>query len=322
MDEKQQQEIKDLNDQLDNPQPEESVETETQAETPTQNADDKFVEQDGEVYLAVDADDSQEGPDKGQPESETLSESRTQDDTNKDTPQERSREDLIEELRNADELIGRQGEELGDLRDSVDDDVSLMSEGELLENLSSNDLEAAIVEERTNLQTIDPYDSDEVNAQRDLVAQLETDLVTKKTEESLKSRFDAIDNEVLSLDMRNTLSDRGIELSDDEYDSVTENAGQYLDNGKLTEASFQKALIDSFGVKQVAKFYSMSGEQKARDDIKNASGKTYPKVDVSGSGKNSKLVSINKLSPRELNNALDNMSIDELNRLSERHNRK
>ena len=79
-------------------------------------------------------------------------------------------------------------------------------------------------------------------------------------------------------------------------------------------------MIDVYGVDQVQKHYSMSGEAKARQEIKTATAKTTEKVDVRGSGKSAKLVNINKLSGRELNKTLDNLSIEELRRLNNKYN--
>ena len=88
----------------------------------------------------------------------------------------------------------------------------------------------------------------------------------------------------------------------------------------MTDASVYKSMIDIYGVEQVQKHYSMSGEAKARQEIKTAAAKTTERVDVRGSGKSAKLININKLSGRELNKALDNLSVEDLRRLNTKYN--
>ena len=95
---------------------------------------------------------------------------------------------------------------------------------------------------------------------------------------------------------------------------------QYAQNGKLTDAAVYKSMIDMYGVDQVQKHYSMAGEAKARQEIKNAGAKTTERVDVRGSGKSAKLVNINNLSGRELNKALDNLSVEDLRKLNSKYN--
>ena len=95
---------------------------------------------------------------------------------------------------------------------------------------------------------------------------------------------------------------------------------QYAQNGKLTDAAVYKSMIDMYGVDQVQKHYSMAGEAKARQEIKTAAAKTTERVDVRGSGKSAKLVNINNLSGRELNTALDNLSVEDLRKLNSKYN--
>jgi len=80
-------------------------------------------------------------------------------------------------------------------------------------------------------------------------------------------------------------------------------------------------MLDRFGTDQVLKFYAMSGEQKARSEISSAASKDQTKVEIKGSGKNAKLVRLNDLSEKEMNKALDNLGLKELQELSNKFNR-
>jgi hypothetical protein len=80
-------------------------------------------------------------------------------------------------------------------------------------------------------------------------------------------------------------------------------------------------MIDKFGVDKLVKHYQMSGEQKARQDIQKAQAKTTEKVDVRGTGKNAKMVKVADLDQRELRETLDNLSVQELEKLYKQVNR-
>jgi hypothetical protein len=80
-------------------------------------------------------------------------------------------------------------------------------------------------------------------------------------------------------------------------------------------------MLDKFGTEQVLKFYSMSGEKKARSDISSAASKDQTKVEIKGSGKNAKMVRLGDLSYNEMNKALEGLSVEELQELSNKFNR-
>ena len=332
IDEKQQQEIDDLKAQLDE-SPEgqnEPVETENIDPTPEptppngEDKESKIVEKDGDVFIEVQKDGTESAP-EGEPEEDNPTEEPVEmTAVEEDAPKHdgKTREELMDMLLNAQQKIGEQGNELGNLRQTVQNiNPEDISTEELLDSLSSKEIEQGLAVERQRLLEVDPYDTDELSSQRQLIAELENDLLNKKTEEALDDRFNAEDNTLMVHEQREAFRQQGIALSDEEYGIVTENALNYHNNGRLTEESFHKGLIDTYGIEKVSAFYQLRGQQKVREEIANAEKKTYPKVDVSGSGKNSKLVNIKGLSERDLNKTLDSMSVDELNALNQKLNR-
>ena len=150
---------------------------------------------------------------------------------------------------------------------------------------------------------------------------MESDLINKRTQEAIATRFNSRDNQNFIDSMKNDYQKQGIELSDDEFNTVVDSANSYTENGLLTERSFQKAMIDKFGVDKIVKHYQMNGEQKARSDIQKATAKTSEKVDVRGTGKNAKMVKIADLSQKELRETLDNLSYEELQKVNQQVNR-
>jgi hypothetical protein len=303
-----------LQQELDHLEKEISPEVETKEE-PTIS----LVEQDGELYISSESDNADTEGDLNERQSNQRSaesgDSNTNNEKEQSSFQDKSKEDLIDMVVNAQKMIGDQSSELGELRKLTAKDEDL-SESELLERLTANDVQSSLSEEKVKLDGIDPYDYDAVNTQKEVIRSLESDLINKRTQEHLESRFNSRDNESFVSKMKERFVQDGIELADDEFKSVNELAGNYTENGLLTEGSYHKAMVDHFGYEKVAKHYQMSGERKARSDIQNASAKQTEKVDVRGTGKNAKMIRIADLSRRELRSTLDNLSVEELNKLN------
>ena len=277
----------------------------------------KLIEKDGELYINSESDDvvNDADPEKGESSQELTQSDEYTTDGNKPSPfHDKSKDDLVDMVVNAQKMIGDQSSEIGELRKLTAEDEDL-SEAELLERLSANDVQEALSTEKAKLDEIDPYDADAVSEQRGLIREIENDLINKRTQEHLESRLNGRDNETFVSTMKQRFNDDGIEVSDDEFNAVNERAKGYTENGLLTERAYHKAMIDEFGVEKVAKNYQMSGERKARQDIQNASAKQIEKVDVRGTGKNAKLIRVADMNRKELRSTLDNLSVDELQKL-------
>ena len=312
-----QKELNDL-DQKINPE-EAAVET---AET----KENLIIEKDGDLYLKSESDEAEPvaDPDEGQvAEQDSPTVSDEGQETSESEPsqyQSKSREDLLEMLTNSQKKIGEQGNELGELR-KIAQKPEELSDEEVFSKLSGDDIETGLAEEKAKLDIIDPYDDAAVNEQKELIRQMESDLINKRTQEAIATRFNSRDNQNFIDSMKNDYQKQGIELSDDEFNTVVDSANSYVENGLLTERSFQKAMIDKFGVDKIVKHYQMNGEQKARSDIQKATAKTSEKVDVRGTGKNAKMVKIADLSQKELRETLDNLSYEELQKVNQQVNR-
>ena len=289
---------------------------------------DLIVEKDGEIYVKADEEsdvEEKEKPDteleEVKPEKDKLEVSEEEDADEDIDPayKDKSVDDIIQMHQQASKKINEQGEELGKLRKQTEQ-KELTSE-QLRESLSAGEVQVGLKQERVKLTRIDPIlDPEEYTAQQEVVTQLETDWLEKRQDELIKAKFNSRENAEFKESQKQRFKDSGVDISDDEFSEVAGMAEGYLEDGKFTERSFQKGMIDKFGVEKMTKFYQMSGEKKARDDIQKAEGKTTVKVDVKGSGKNAKLVKLRDLSPRELNKTLDGMNPDELKELYSRVN--
>ena len=305
---------------------EEKINPETPEETNGGGDENLIIEKDGELYLRSESDEAEPvaDPDEGQAaeqDSPVASEEGEQAvDEEPSQFQGKSRDDLIEMIAHSQKKIGEQGNELGELRKIAQKDEDL-SDKEVFAKLSGDDIETGLAEEKAKMDTIDPYDDEAVGEQKELIRQMEADLINKRTQEAIATRFNSRDNQNFVDSMKSEYQKQGIELTDDEFKTVTESANSYTEDGLLTERSYQKAMIDKYGVDKMVKHYQMNGEQKARTDIQKAAAKTTERVDVRGTGKNAKMVRIADLSQRELRSTLEDLSVEELNKLNEQVNR-
>ena len=286
----------------------------------------RVVEKDGELYLQTEegTEEPEAAPSKdGQTDKDNQSvstDSEKQEVGEPEAYQSKSREEIIDMHLNATKKIGEQGDELGKLRKS--EDVNDLSTDELMSRLSASDLRKGYEAEKAVLAGLDPVmDEDKYIEQTALVDQLQTDWLEKNQHEIIEHKFNSTDNEEFIETQREKYKKGGIEISDDDFKAVTEKAQDYIENGKLTDRGYTKAMLDRFGTDQVLKFYAMSGEKKARSEISSAASKDQTKVEIKGSGKNAKLVRLNDLPEREMNKALDNLGLKELQELSNKYNR-
>ena len=305
-------------DQLDekiNPAPKEQSEPEPK---------EILVEKEGELYLRSESDNAEPDtdPNAGQSDKDNLAGS--DGEITKEEPssyQDKSKDDLISMLSESQKRIGEQSNEIGELRKMTAEEEDI-SEAEILKRLTVTEIGDTLSAEKAKLDDIDPYDMETVEEQKNVIREMENVLINKNTQEQIQARFNSRDNETFVSNMKQKFSDSGVELSNDEFNSVTEAAKEtYTENGLLTERSYQKSMLDNFGVERVSKFYQMSGEQKARNDIQQAAAKTSEKVDVRGTGKNAKLVRVADLTGKELRETLDNLSVEDLERLNVQVNR-
>ena len=304
-------------------------ETTTTQETPeTTSEDSKVVEKDGEVYIRMDTDESdlKEEPEEGQ----SSEDNQKVEGTNEDKPEAPKTDDEVDSLyanKSLDEVIGmhreatrkisEQGAQIGDLKTQVTDvPAKDMTPEEILDKMTADQVKSAYQEQKSKLSQMDQVmDEAKFLEQKSLVDSLEEDWLVKRQEEQIDKRFNSQDNKEFIEQAKAKFKDSGVEMTDDEFNQVTKIAENYLENGKYTDRSYQKALVDAFGVEKMTKFYAMKGEEKARQDIAQASEKVENKIDVRGSGKNSKLLNVGNLKTHEFREAIKNLTPQELEQL-------
>ena len=301
-----------------------NLENRTSGEDTANNAEpeSQLVEQDGEFYLSDDSGEEEtiKEPAEGESEIEELEteESTTSLTNEDDIYANKTREEIIQMHQNAQKKMGEQGDELGQLRELAQN-VDELTDTEIFERLTADDIADGVKAEKQKLDEMDPYDTEARTAQLELIRDMEDDLITKRTQESIAARMNTRDNDQFVQKQKQVFKDQGIDISDEDFNLVSERANDYRENGLLTEKAFHKALVDQYGLDHVVKNLSMKGEQKARADIKKAAAKTTEKVDVKGSGKASKLIKISDLGQREMRKTLDNLSVEDLRKLQKQY---
>ena len=284
-----------------------------QVETPEQSS---IVEQDGEIYLVDDSAESEPEttPDDGQVASDNQEAEETSTKEYPEMYQDKTLDEVVEMHQNAQRKISEQGDELGQLRSTIESKPKEMNEKEVFNQISSDEIRNALHGERDKLSNLDQYDPD-YNDQKVVVDNMERDLMIKTSEEAVQTRMNESDNIAFMQEQSEQFKQDGVEINDDEFGQLTEQAMNYTTNGRLDGNSYAKALIDVYGMDMVTKHYAVQGEQKARNDIASASNKVVERVDVTGSGKNAKLVRLNDMSSPERRKLLQNLSDTDLNRL-------
>ena len=184
-------ELNDLNQKIN---PEEAT------AKPVETKEDLIIEKDGDLYLKSESDEAEPvaDPTKGQAaEQDSLvasDEGEVISDSELSQYQSKSRDELLDMLTNSQKKIGEQGNELGELRKIAQKPEDLSDE-EVFSMLTGDDIETGISEEKAKMDVIDPYDDEAVNEQKELVRQMESDLINKRTQEAIASRFNSRDNQ-------------------------------------------------------------------------------------------------------------------------------
>jgi len=276
----------------------------------------------------------EEEPEKEEPEEEKEPEENEEEDKPSDQDQEikekyqgKSAEELVKMLDDRDKTIGKQGTELDKYRKL---DPKEMSKDELKEKLNSTDLRQGLLtlkkQVRAARQKLDEMDSDidgeekvkaaekELNELLDAQDLIEVDLAEKKTEEGINNKLTSETN-LKFLKEKKSEFETKLGIPGEEFDKIVDASKGYIGNdGQISMDALGKGMIDLKNFEGVAKLYEISGNKKAREEIKDASTKVEKKVStVTKGGKKTKLIHVtDDMSDRAVKSIVGNMSNDEL----------
>lgn len=292
---------------------------EDETKTIEENQDDVIVE-DEKGKISIRVDEGLESPGTASPEEQAAKEKTTESpiyEGEDETYKGKTVDEIIEMHKNASAKITEQGKTIGDTRRFLESEP--ISQEQIREKLTANDIKAAYLSEKAKLTEMDQYDNkSEFLEQSAVVDQLHADWEEKRDAEAVNQRLSSQHNQNFIKEFKSNLKEKGIEISDEEFEKTIEIAKSYRDNGRFTENSIFHALQDQFGIEKISKFFAIKGEQKARKDISKASKKQEIKVDISGGGKSSKLIRLDDMSPAEMEKTIENMSTSQRKLLQEK----
>jgi hypothetical protein len=256
----------------------------------------QFKEQDGDLLVNIGNEEAPEAePVEGEPV-EDKAEAPT--GTEYEAPPEyanKSTEELIGMIQSGSKKIGEMGTEKADLKNQLK--KANLTPEELREQLKASDVKTLLDQEREKLMELDPDEAskEELRNQQRLVNELSDEYSTKSHSEAIRDIVQSSENKAFKVAQKEKLK-TDFELTDKEVenvDTVAEN--NYLENGKLTERSYQHAMLSVYGAERITKASEMKGNEQARKDIMTASEKTQVGVDASAPGTGGSYVNIDEL---------------------------
>ena len=278
---------------------EEQIVNEEKVETPEPA---QFKEEGDELLVHIGDDKSEEAPeadpDEGQAVEDKAEVEEVVTEAEYEAPEEykgKTQEELIAMVQSGSQKISEMGNEKADLKKQLDK-VNLTPE-ELREQLKASEVKTLLDQEREKLMDIDPdvVSKEELRNQQRLVNELSDEYSTKSHAESIREIVQSGENKAFKVAQKDKLQ-KDYELTAEEVtnvDTVAEN--NYLENGKLTERSYQHAMLSVYGAERITKASEMKGNEQARKDIMTASEKTQVGVDASAPGVGGSYVNIDEL---------------------------
>lgn len=203
-------------------------------------------------------------------------------------------------------------EEVNALRDTVKG--MTQSKEELKDILTSADLKEAVEKQTDKVYSLDrDIDEEAWKKENRVLEALKQDYNDKYLQEQFDKRVNSSDNLRIADEYKGELQKAGMEISNADFESLTERAKEHSATGRLDENSYAKAFIDQYGAAKYQAFHKISGEQKARKDIATAQGKDQDRLKTGTTGSNKKLIKTSEISTlREAHNVAAQMDDKEL----------
>jgi len=241
--------------------------------------------EDGDDILVNIGDD--EAP-EADPEKDTQSEDTAEaTETEYEAPkgyENQTLEDVTKRHQDSTSHISKLSEELKAVKDQLG--KANLTPQELREQLKATEVKTLLDQEREKLRDMDPdvVTKEELRTQQRLVDELSDEYGSKSHSESIREIVQSSENKAFKAEQKEKLKAE-FELTDEEtknVDTVAEN--NFLENGKLTERSYQHAMLAVYGLERVTKATEIKMEKKAREDIMTATDKQQAGVDASAPG--------------------------------------
>jgi hypothetical protein len=272
-----------------------------------------FMKEEGdEIYfnLGDDKEAPETVPDKGETVEDKAPAAKAETEYEiPDTYKDKALPDVIKMHQELQSKIGKQGEELGKLRKQLE--KADLSPEELREALRADEVKTLYDQEYDKLLDMDPDDvsPEELRAQKRLVKELDDEYRTKYSKEAIREVVQSSENKAFKAEQKSKLQET-YDLSDDEVANVEQvSENNYLENGRLTERSYQHAMLDLYGAERMSKTAAMTAEAKVRSEIATAVAKQGIAVDPGGPSKTGNYESLTDLinNPARLEAKIDTL---------------
>ena len=186
--------------------------------------------------------------------------------------------DVIEMHKNAESMASKKQTEIDKYKDITSD---IKTRKDVQERVPASELKNAMNEKLKELEALDDY-TDEIEKKKKYVEfeTMRTDFMAAQNREMYNETLNAQFNTTFLGEQRKTLVERGIEFTDDDFSEVSEIAKRHAEDGRITDNSIAKAIIDKVGVAKYDSFNVASAIKQTREDLNKASQKASPTLDI------------------------------------------
>ncbi len=217
----------------------------------------------------------------------------------------KSREQLIEMIKNSQGQISKMGNELGTLRKNS---IPVRNTKTVKDEMSK------IEKEMSNLDDI--TDDEQYTALSQKHSKLKEEFSTLQMKEYINSQFaDKLNKEKAEKFRSSFERDFGGKMEEETFTSIMDTAKQLADGLELSAEDLEAATMKHIGVEKYRKMLSLRGNLQAREDISNASSKTVESIsNKNGMGSLSKSMTfsqISSLNGKAQAKIIDRMSYDQ-----------
>lgn len=186
-------------------------------------------------------------------------------------------EELIEILKNQEKMIGKQGNELGNLKKKVESNPFFKTDDEL-------DIEAIdnqIKRYQDRLDSLDEYDDEQSEKLMSKISELEKHKIAVKAELNVYQKISEKDNASVFSEFMSDVRAMTDEIGDEEFEALKEEAKKHADKyGRITKNNCFAAAVNLYGTAFLS-LVEKQTEMKMRKEMSTNKNLVTPGVNTS-----------------------------------------
>lgn len=311
----------------------ETEETTEQAETDETGSTRVVTDEEGNTFLEIgeETDPETDPSDEGQSASTDNQESEATQEGDSDTQTEDSedfeipekfqnaeKEDVVKSYLGLEERLKEQDRKITELSEKAAFEEK--SDDEIRQEMTADEYRVTLDDELDRLEEMQESEDvtdEDLQTQRDAVKQARADWERAEMREIRRQELESEENQRFREEHRDTLAEQGIELSDDEYEQVSDLAEEFADKGKLTPEAYHMALVHEYGLPKVQKWMEASAAESERAKMEQARSRETKTVDTNSSGKSTRRVQISGGTPAQIAEQLESLDMAQIDRIIE-----